>query len=454
MTTLVRSPLGQISLCVLAASAVLLPALYFQQFSIATTGLIVLSLAFLLFTRPLYALLAYVMLIPFEELAVFADLGTPTRLAGLLFFAAYLFHRRFQINLRVMPVVAWLWLGWVTASLMWSPLLKWDFYFQGVQLFVATLLIADYLSREPKKINAILNGYTVSAVIIALFGIYNFFTGVADATRFSYESRVSGIEGQGVETFAFSLIPAFLTAFHRVVRPQQKGLRWLNIGLMLVFALAMILSGTRGSWVATIGAILVVYVPRLKPRQYLALAITVILGIVVAFQIPVISEFIRYRTSDAVSSGGAGRTNIWLVSWQMYLEHPVVGIGWRMTEYVMNIEHIERARQNITWEAWGGGGFEPRLTHNIYLQTLLELGIIGFIFFMLWIIHLVTAPIYHDEELRDMWLISLAIFAAMLIGGMTNPEFHKKYYWFALALPQGLHYYWLHAKNTLNKTHV
>jgi O-antigen ligase len=444
MISLFHSPARQISLCVFVVSLVLLPALYFQQLPLAATALTVLSLAFLLFTRPFYALLAYVMLIPFEELAVFADLGTPTRLAGLLFFATYLFHRRFQINLRVMPVVAWLWLGWVTASLLWSPVLKWDFYFQGVQLFIATLLITDYLSREPKRINAILNGYSISAVIIALFGIYNFFSGVGDATRFSFESRVSGVEGQDVATFAFSLIPAFLTAFHHLVRPKQKKMRWLNVTLMLVFAIAMILSGTRGSWVATIGAIIIVYVPRLKPRHYLTLATTIILGVVVAFQVPVISEFIRYRTSDAVSSGGAGRTAIWFVSWQIYLDHPVIGIGWRMAEYVMNIEHFERAPQDITWD---NRGFRPRVTHNIYLQTLLELGIIGLVLFMFWMILLITAPLYRDKVLRDDWLLALAIFMAMLVGGITNPEFHKKYYWLALALPQGLRYYWMLQQN-------
>jgi O-antigen ligase len=442
MPTFFRSPLGLASLCAFIATCLLVPALVLQQFALATTALIVLSFAFLLFTRPLYALLAYVMLIPFEELAVFAALGTPTRLAGILFFAAYLFHRRFQVNLRAMPLAAWLWLGWITLSLVWSPTLRWDFYFQGVQLFIATLLIADYVSREPKRVNTILSGYTFSALIIALFGIYNFFTNEGNVSGFSFESRTSGIAGQGVETFAFSLIPAFMTAFHRVLYAKRQRSRWLYLVLMLVFAGGMILSGTRGSWAATVGAIFLVYLPRLKAKHYLTIGLAVALGVGVASQIPIVAEFVQYRTDSAVSTGGEGRLAIWQVSWQMYLTSPIIGIGWRMGEFEMRLQDLERSRQDITWEA-DDGRFRPRVAHNIYLQTLLELGLIGFLFLMFWLVPLITAPIYKVPEIREVWLVSLAIFAAMLVGGITNPEFHKKYYWFALALPQGLYYYWL-----------
>lgn len=441
MIFLSRSPLIQILVCVLVASILLIPALLFQQFALAVAGIITLGLASLLFTRPLYALLGYVTLIPFEELAVFANLGTPTRIAGILFFGAYVYHRRFQINLRVMPVAAWLWLGWLTLSLIWSPVLDWQNYFQALQLFLATLLIADYLSHSPKKLGTILSGYTFSALIIALLGIYNFFAYSGDVAGFSFESRTSGIQGQGVETFAFSLIPAFLTCFHYLITAKTQRQRWLNVLLLIVFATGMIVSGTRGAWVATLGALVIVYLPRLKAKQYLAIFITLVLAVGLASQIPVISEFVRFRAGDAISSGGTGRVNIWLVSWQMFLQHPVLGIGWEMQFHVMDIRHLELVPQNITWDDFQG--YRPRVAHNIYLQTLVELGIVGFIFFITWIFSLTTAPIHKDKELRDSWLITLAIAVAMLVGGLTNPEFHKKYFWFALALPHGLHYYWL-----------
>jgi O-antigen ligase len=446
MTLTSRSPLVQIFLCVSIAAALFVPSLLFQQFALAVVGIIVLGLASVLFTRPLYALLGYVMLIPFEELAVFDALGTPTRLAGILFFAAYLFHRRFQINVRVMPLAAWLWLAWVTASLMWSHRLAWDFYFQTVQLFLATLLIADYLSRNPKNLKYILNGYTISALIIALMGIYNFFGQAGNVSGFSFNSRASGIQNQGVETFAFSLIPAFLTTFHYVITSRRAEVRWLNVMLMVIFAIGMILSGTRGAWVATLGTLVVVYLPRLKPQHYLTIILSIVLGTGIASQVPVIANFFNYRVGSAISSGGEGRITIWLVSWTMFSQHPVTGIGWRMSETFMSLQDFDNTRQNLTWKA-DFGRFQPRTTHNIYLQTLVELGVVGFILLALWLFPLVTGRVHLNPELRDLWPIALAILMAMLIGGLTNPEFHKKYFWFALALPQGLRYYWLQHRN-------
>lgn len=445
--TLSRSPIAHIALCVLLAGGLLVPALLFQQFGLAIVGIIVLGLASILFTRPLYALLGYVMLIPFEELAVFAALGTPTRLAGILFFGAYLFHRRFQINVRVMPLVAWLWLFWITASLMWSHRLAWDFYFQTLQLFLATLLIADYLSRNPKNLKYILNGYMLSALIIAVMGIYNFFGNAGNVSGFSAASRVSGIQNQGVETFAFSLVPGFLIAFHYVITTKRSSVRWLNVILMVVFAMGMILSGTRGSWVATVGALVIVYLPRLKPRHYLTIIIGVILGTGIALQVPVIANFVNYRVSSALSSGGEGRTTIWLVTWNMFMQQPVLGIGWRMSETYMSLQDFDSTRQSLTWES-NFGRFQPRTPHNIYLQNLAELGIVGFVLFMAWLIPLVTPRVHRDPELRDLWLIALAICMAMLVGGLTNPAFAKKYFWLALALPQGLRYYYLHHRAT------
>jgi O-antigen ligase len=443
MTSLLRNPTGFTLFCILAATTILLPALFLHKFSLAITGLIVLGLASLLFTRPLYALLAYVILIPFEELAVFASLGTPTRLAGLLFFATYLFHRRFQINLRVMPLAAWLWLGWLTASLIWSPVLNWAYYFQGVQLFLATLLIADYLSRAPEKLYLILNGYTLSASIGAVLGIYNFFLGIGNASGLSGYNRTSTVEAQGVENFAFALIPAFLFSFYRVITTKRLGTRWLYISLATLLGVAMVLSGTRGAWLATLGSLLLVYIPRLKLRQLLIVTVAVVLSIAIASRIPFVTEFASYRSQDIISSGGAGRISIWLVSWQMYLDHPVVGIGWRMTEFAMSLQDFDSVKQDIIWTS-DYGRFNPRLSHNIYLQTLLELGLIGFILYISWLGSLILPLAKRDPFLYNERTLALAILVAMLVGGMTNPEFHRKYYWLAIALAQGVRYYWLH----------
>jgi exopolysaccharide production protein ExoQ len=439
-----RTFISSTSLCIVIASVIFLPALYFSQFTLAVIGLVILILAFLLFARPFYALLAYVLLIPLEQIAVFAVLGTPTRMAGILFLFTYLYHQRFQINLRVIPIAGWFWIFWVTASLIWSPELNWAYYFQIIQAFVSTILIADFVARSPQQLNTILNSYLAVALATAFLGIYNFFSNAGDLTQFSGSSRTEGFEGQGVEHFAFALIPALFTAFHRIVDVKYRHLRWLNVVLILIFSVAVILSGTRGAWMATIGGLLLVYFPRLKSRQIATVSLVIILSVFVASQIPAVVNFAHYRLQDAISSGGTGRTTIWLVSWQMYLEKPIFGIGWRMAEYTMDLSHFNKVPVDITWFE---ERFRPRVTHNIYLQNLLELGIIGFIFFMAWLFQTLWPLARNDSMLRSERTLVLIILVAILVGGITNPEFHKKYYWFALALAQGIRYYYIKLKS-------
>jgi O-antigen ligase len=442
MTSFFRTPIGQISLCVLAAATLLLPGLYFQQFTLAAITLIGLGLAFLLFTRPLYALLAFVIMIPLEQIAGFDTLGTPTRIVGLFFFATYLFHRRFQLNLRVIPLAGWLWMAWVTASLTWSPFFDWTSYFKLLQAFIATLLITDYIARSPKHLNTVLNAYLVVSISLAVLGIYNFFAHVGDVTTFTGSARTEGFGGQGVEHFAFGLIPALYTAFHRLWKVEYRRIRWFNISIILVFIVSILLSGTRGAWMATFGGLLFVYLPRFTLKQYATFALTIILAIVIVFQIPALKEFTRYRSQDAIASGGTGRINIWFVNLEQFTHHPIIGVGWWMGHQTMRLQDFDSSNQSLSWNT-DYGRFEPRTAHNIYIQTLVELGLVGFILFIIWLIKVLLPLTHTNPILSDERTLVLGILAAMLVAGISNPELHKKYYWFAVAIAQGVRYSYL-----------
>ena len=48
----------------------------------------------------------------------------------------------------------------------------------------------------------------------------------------------------------------------------------------------------------------------------------------VAYQIPGVPALIADRTSSALSTGGAGRTDIWSVAGTIYQSSPVLGVGY------------------------------------------------------------------------------------------------------------------------------
>ncbi len=97
--------------------------------------------------------------------------------------------------------------------------------------------------------------------------------------------------------------------------------------IALVTTIALIATGTRGAWVAVIVVVLLFMLPQLSPKRRIAMAgLALALG-VVAYQVPGVAELIGERAGNALSTGGAGRTDIWSVAGTIYLSSPVLGVG-------------------------------------------------------------------------------------------------------------------------------
>ena len=437
MNTLLQSRFVQLLIIMSIAAGLLVPATLSGQLQLAGTAIVGLFGALLLIRHPIYPLLLYVILIPLEELIVLDALGTLTRVAAIAFTGSYLFHRKFQLDFRAMRLAGWLWLLWAFASLLWSLQADTSSFFQLLQLVFMAFLIADYLARHSSQVMTILGAYTLSAIIVASIGIANFFQGIE--MGLSESARTSAFEGQSVAHFAFYMLPALFTTLHVVLTDRYNlRLRLLAALGFSVLLLAIIMSGTRGAWLAIVVAVVLVYLPRLNRRQLASLAIVILLSTAIMSQIPVVTDFIRYRTEDAISSGGAGRTAIWLVGLQTVIDHPVIGVGFRNFEAALTLERFERSPFNL-------GLYRPFTSmsaHNIYLQILAELGIIGFFLFGLWLFVLLSTPASHPEH-RLVFIILIA----MLVAGITNPQLNRKYFWFSIGLAEALRYAWVRAQH-------
>lgn len=419
-------------LIVVGAALAILPALYLKQLPLLAAAMVGLLLFAVFFSRPFAALVFFAVLIPFEELVVLPILGTPTRIAGIILFASFLFHRRFRINTRALPLVGWLWLLWAFASLSWSVEPRFEAYFQLIQLVLMAWFVADFVSRDKSIVPKLMIYYSLSAAVLAVLGISNFVRGLA-AEGFNYQSRTSGFEGQGVEHFAFYLIPALFTSLYVVFYGRAINRRLLFLALAVILVIAILTSGTRGAWLATLGGLALAYLPRFRFRQWLSLAVVLAIVAVVIVRVPAVSDFVGYRASSALELGGAGRTNIWMVSTSVFQNHPILGVGFRNYEYTVNLRDFESASFNLDYYY----AFRPQVPHNIYLEVLLDLGLVGFVLWIIWLSRLVFCP-SKDKE----WLLVYGFLMAYLVGGLTNPELNRKYFWITIGLAEGLRYAW------------
>ena len=409
-----------------------LPALYLDQLPLLAAAMVGLVLFAVFFSKPFAALVLFAIFIPFEDIVVLPVLGTPTRLAGIIFLATYLFHRQFNVKFRALPIIAWLWLIWAFISLSWSIEPRFEAYFQLVQLVFMAWLVADFVSRDKTIVPKLMTYYTLSASILAILGLINFMRGL-DAGGFSQQTRTSGLEGQGVEHFAFYLIPALFSALYFVFYGKSLNRRIIFAVLAAILATAILASGTRGAWLSCLGGLAIAYLPRFRFRQWLGLAMVVLISVFMVMRTPAISEFVAFRASSALESGGAGRLNIWKVSTAVFQDHPIRGVGFRNYEYSVNLQDFEEANFDIDYYY----AFRPQVPHNIYLEVLLDLGLVGFILWAIWLSRLVFCP-SRDKE----WFLVYGFLIAYLIGGLTNPELNRKYFWITIGMAEGLRYAW------------
>jgi O-antigen ligase len=141
-------------------------------------------------------------------------------------------------------------------------------------------------------------------------------------------------------------------------------------------------------------------------------------------------------------AGGSGRSDIWTIGWRMVEANPVRGVGVGQFQstavhYLIAPGTIERSDLIIT---------APKVAHNIYLQVLAEMGVIGLVAFVTILgfslrCALRAAHLFERRRDATMEILSRAVFVA-LVGILTADFFaseqFSKQLWLLLGLGPAL----------------
>ena len=171
-------------------------------------------------------------------------------------------------------------------------------------------------------------------------------------------------------------------------RKSALGVIFLLFGTLMGM-IAVLLSGSRGSWVAALIVmlvVLVIYWNRLRSYvKSLALLMVAIIPII-GYQIPIvqtrmnqaIAETVTYfqgiRGLASTDTPVGGRFEIWKAGWQMFEEHPYFGVGFN--QYKATAKRFVQAGQ---WEASINSIDKHPHAHNQLLDTLATRGVLGFL---------------------------------------------------------------------------
>ncbi len=273
------------------------------------------------------------------------------------------------------------------------------------------------LIRSPEWLKRCLVGVVASSTVVGLYGLYQNFFGVVEQT-WQDSDMFSEIQGRVVSTFEnpnvlaeylIMVLPLILALF---INNKNSRTRLALVIAGLTTGGCLIYTWSRGAWLGFLIGIIVFML------MYSRHTMTVMLfG---AFGIPflpfVLPESITQRFLSIGNLGDSStsyRVNIWRGVSNMIGDYWASGVGigtdsFRCVYPLYSLSGIESAPHS----------------HNLYLQILVEIGIVGLIVFLA-VLFIYTQSCFtlHATEKRPGKLISAAIFCGMLsvlAQGMTD----------------------------------
>ncbi|MFC1810255.1 O-antigen ligase family protein [Patescibacteria group bacterium] len=290
--------------------------------------------------------------------------------------------------------------------------------------------------KNNKDIKFTMYAYIVSALILGLWGLYQ----AASGQYITIDDRISG-PFASANYLAMYITPAFIFAAVRFIQTfmhlkfASANRRFvafekrIYLGLFAAFLFAVLVltqsyGGILGAFVAIF--IYVIY-QRIKTRELLVkkflnkiigfVLLFVVLGgtLSVSLNIEKFQNLTKLDEHTSIST----RVEIWQVGLNLLKENPIFGIG--LGQYQTN--YNERATEIL-----GHAPFEEeRLhSHNLYLETWLNSGLLGIVSFI-WIIVLAYLSFKKIKPgtKKDLALVALIMLSYLLIHGLIDVTFWK-----------------------------
>jgi O-antigen ligase len=315
----------------------------------------------------------YAFLVPFDGVGVIGSVkGGPaiTFVAGavagaVLLVTGYLRHRLE----RPTPTMVWwsLFVAWAALSTLWAI----DPDRALLYLPTALGLLFLYLVTASLRMTHDEFSWIVLAIILggcaaAAYSTRAYYSGVLyhNSVTAGRSSLIIGDSETDPNVFAASLFLPLSLAVGRFL--DSRGWhRMLYVVMAGLIALGVVLTMSRGALLA-LGVMVVVYVRRLGVDRRVIVPVLIVLVALVALP----SNFMT-RVETARSSGGAGRLYIWEVGLASLQRYGLFGAGFR---------NFSKAYTEYVGEGSQVYSYGESAAHNIYLETIVEFGIVGFTF--------------------------------------------------------------------------
>lgn len=354
-------------------------------------------------------MLAVIALLPFGRLAEIP-------IIVLLVWGLLLLFKEFKTLARLSAFkpltyafLAYLALTSISALDSYWPEKSWVIALASLRFYLMGLVVIYH--ANPAVLQQILKWTTVLMVFWATDAMVQSIFGHNVFGQNSYPGRLTGVFGQNVKLgpVLALMLPLVLIQMCR----YRAVLRWLVVALMV---LVILLSGTRSAWLMMGFVLIIFWWHHVKGRRWLLLlkSGTLTLLAVVAlwfssndFQQRIDRSLVLlHADTQAIDFALADRLPIWKTAINMYVDHPINGVGARAFRQV----YTQYAEPGDVWVAQSGGGLHA---HHWVLELLAETGTMGLLL-MLWLMVVVMRYVNTDFQSAGVWPFAVALMAAML----------------------------------------
>ena len=365
----------------------------------------------------------YVVLVPFDNLLSLGSGGTLTKLTGGLTIVAVVIaivRGRRIVRPAITVPIAIVYTFWMLLTTFWA--VDFGLAMQDVTTtfsLVALFVVLSIAPVEERDLRTICLMIAISGVAAALYGIWYFHQNPP-----SLDGRLFvDVSGRRIDPngFADSLLAPFALALVGLVQSRRIHTLLGSLAALAVLGEGVLITLSREAMLACVAVALVVVL--MSRRRLFALALMVPTLASILLFVPAVLT----RLTDALSTGGAGRTAIWQVDIHAWLQHPILGWGAGSAFQAYSANLLRVAPHDFAgWD---------RPPHNVPLNMLLDGGLIAFLLvaacYVLMFRQLARIP--RGDRLYDLRVAFTAALVAIGIVSLFIDNATDKYVWLVLC---------------------
>jgi O-antigen ligase len=334
-----------------------------------------------------------------------------------------------------LPRVPWPWLLFVGLGLLsrfWTIDEFHTFVTNSVYLQVAAMAVVVAANCEPLVVSW---GLGMGGVVVVVLSLHAHHLELPGASN----TLIGGADFTGIGTneniLAYTLALA-LAAMWAAGRQRHRGLQLVRLLTMVVHAYGIYLAGS-GTGYLTVIAVLVTALAIVEWPRLGALGHRVLLGVLAGAVVSVaFGLWLVVAVLDKQVSTLSGRVPFWRATIDVSLdEAPFLGSGWGA---VWEHPWDPAAPNDVADEIYTRAGFPLSHGHNLFLDVLPELGLVGVAVALLMVAYAVRevrrCGLHEGAPDPVAGRLVLMVLVALLVSGITEPMLTVPLGWWSLTM--------------------